>query len=126
MKQAVMLFVIVSLWSCAGGLIVPNAVMHNNTCTFTYESSSAVSVNLTGDFNNWDPASLPMQKLDRKTWVLRMHLAEGIYHYQFIVNHDTRVVPPHADAYASDGFGGKDGIVLVGRGLHGEEKHVTE
>ena len=126
MKHAVLLFVIVSLWGCAGGPIVPNAVTYNNTCTFTYESSSAESVNLAGDFNDWDPASLPMQKLDRGTWVLRIHLAEGIYHYQFIVNHDIRVVPPHADAYASDGFGGKDGIVLVGGVLHGEEKNVTE
>ena len=126
MKQAVLLSIVIFLCSCAGGQIVPNAVLYNNTCTFIFESPAAASVNLIGDFNNWDPVSLPMKKQDGKTWVLRMHLAEGIYHYQFIVNHDTPVVPPHADAYASDGFGGRDGIVLVGRGLRGEEKHVTE
>jgi 1,4-alpha-glucan branching enzyme len=116
MKQAAILFVIVSLWSCAGGQIIPNVVIYNNTCTFTYESASAKSVNLTGDFNSWDTSSLPMKKVDSKTWVLRMHLNKGIYHYQFIINKDKRVVPPYADAYSSDGFGGKNGVLIIGNG----------
>jgi 1,4-alpha-glucan branching enzyme len=114
------------LAGCVRSQIVPSTAVDGTTCTFTYISASASSVNLAGDFNNWDSASLPMKKIDGKTWIMRIQLEKGVYQYQFIVDHETPVPPPHAAAYAADGFGGKNGIVIVPGGLPGVQKRVTD
>ncbi len=129
MKQKVLLVVILmgsALIGCVSGQIIPNTAVDGTSCTFTYESVSASAVSLVGDFNNWDPASLPMRKAGGKTWILRIQLPQGIYQYRFIVNHDTPVTPPHAQDYASDGYGGRNAVVIVKGRLPGQEKRVTE
>lgn len=103
---------------CAPEQIVPNTVIgYNDVCTFTYFAPSAKSVSLVGNFNNWDSALMSMKKDGRHIWVINVRLPEGIYYYQFVVDNNRWVVPPHAHAYASDGFGGKNGILIVGKGL---------
>jgi 1,4-alpha-glucan branching enzyme len=45
----------------------------------------ASKVFLTGDFNNWNPSSLPMQK-NGDGWVFSVHLSAGKHQYKFIVD----------------------------------------
>jgi 1,4-alpha-glucan branching enzyme len=54
--------------------------------TFTFKSSKPVkSVYLAGDFNGWDPSSLPMQ-FTGSEWKCRVHLSPGKHLYKFIVD----------------------------------------
>jgi len=46
----------------------------------------AQSVCLTGDFNHWNPSSLPMEKTFDGSWRLTVPLGHGSHHYQFLVD----------------------------------------
>jgi hypothetical protein len=46
---------------------------------------NARAVFLAGDFNNWDPGSLPMKRENGK-WVLPVHLSRGKHLYKFIID----------------------------------------
>ncbi len=106
---------------CAAEQIVPTVVVNNNNCMFSYRDHGAKSVSLAGSFNDWDRTSMSMKKTVNKdgqhVWSIGIRLPEGIYSYKFVIDNNVWVVPPHADAYASDGFGGKNGILIVSKGL---------
>lgn len=101
--------------------IVPSAVVGGGSCTFAYTDPGAKTVSLVGSFNNWDRTSVPMKRVDRGTWAVSVRLPRGVYYYQFVVDGRTWVVPPYAGAYAPDGFGGRDAVVVVGGGLKGRK-----
>jgi 1,4-alpha-glucan branching enzyme len=46
----------------------------------------AKSVQLAGDFNNWQPAKNPMQRIGDGIWQLRLSLAKGVYKYRLVVD----------------------------------------
>ena len=47
----------------------------------------AQSVQLAGDFNNWQPANTPMQRVgDSGVWQAKMKLANGTYRYRLVVD----------------------------------------
>ncbi len=113
-KGMVVLFAVSFSAGCVHQQIIPSIIVHkNNNYTFTYQNPSAASVNLAGSFNNWNNTSTSMQKVDKRTWTLTLHLNPGIYYYQFIVNGKTPVTPPDADSYVPDGFGGKNAVIVV-------------
>jgi chromosome partitioning protein len=47
----------------------------------------ASSVELAGDFNNWQPTSTPMQRVgDSGVWQAKLALPQGTYHYRLVVD----------------------------------------
>ncbi len=57
--------------------------------TFKLHAPEAREVNLAGDFNNWDTASLPLKRDDKKndgTWQRAAYLLPGSHEYRFIVD----------------------------------------
>ena len=46
----------------------------------------AKSVTLAGDFNDWDPASLPMERRVDGWWFLQVPLTHGHHQYRFLVD----------------------------------------
>ena len=46
----------------------------------------AKSVTLAGDFNDWDPASLPMERRVDGWWFLQGPLTHGHHQYRFLVD----------------------------------------
>jgi 5'-AMP-activated protein kinase regulatory beta subunit len=54
--------------------------------TFQLHAPEAESVLLSGTFNNWDVANLPMKRDRRGTWKRTINLEPGTYEYRFIVN----------------------------------------
>jgi chromosome partitioning protein len=47
----------------------------------------AESVNIAGDFNNWQPGKHPMQKVSPKgQWQIKLPLASGKYRYRLVVD----------------------------------------
>jgi len=53
---------------------------------FYYASPGARAVNLMGDFNDWDPNSLPMQRRVDGWWFIQVPLTHGHHHYVFVVD----------------------------------------
>jgi cyclomaltodextrinase len=89
--------------------------------TFTYIGNESVkSVSLRGSFNNW--GEWPME-YSNGTWSITVCLRPGKYEYKYFINgqwikdmstgNDGKPVDPEADAYAPDGYGGKNAVRIV-------------
>ena len=53
---------------------------------FICTAPEAQSVNLVGDFNDWNPRAHPMKQLVDKAWTLRADLKHGHHRYAFMVD----------------------------------------
>jgi 1,4-alpha-glucan branching enzyme len=60
---------------------------------FYFASRDAASVNLVGDFNNWDPNSLPMQRRVDGWWFIQVPLTHGHHPYLFLVDGEPTLDP---------------------------------
>ena len=78
--------------------------------TFTLDRAGATSVAVAGDFNQWEQA--PMRR-SGNVWTLELPLEHGAYHYAFVVDGETWMVPANATGIVDDGFGRKNATVVV-------------
>ena len=46
----------------------------------------ASTVQVAGDFNNWQPEKTPMQKTGDGAWQVKLPLAKGVYRYRLVVD----------------------------------------
>jgi 1,4-alpha-glucan branching enzyme len=53
---------------------------------FYFAKPDAKSVNLMGDFNDWSPNSLPMQRRVDGWWFIQVSLTHGHHPYVFLVD----------------------------------------
>jgi 1,4-alpha-glucan branching enzyme len=53
---------------------------------FYYARVDARSVNLMGDFNDWNPSSLPMLRRADGWWFIQVRLTHGHHPYLFLVD----------------------------------------
>lgn len=60
--------------------------VNHNKYIFYYENTSAKNVYIAGDFNNWNPFSLPMRKNKSGIWEAELDIPQGSYSYRFIVD----------------------------------------
>ena len=58
----------------------------NKSIPFDFTFPSARQVSLAGDFNNWDPKTMPMRKGADGAWHLNVALTPGRHEYRFIVD----------------------------------------
>lgn len=79
---------------------------------FYCEAPEAGQVFLTGDFNDWEANSHPMQHLSDGTWQLQVTLPHGYHHYQFLVD-GKPALDPHAYGIARNHFGEKVSLLAV-------------
>lgn len=82
-----------------------------HTVTFTLQRRNARSVAVAGDFSGWEPRAL--RQASNGTWTLETVLPPGVYHYAFVVNGDTWLVPDHAQGIVDDGFGQRNATLVV-------------
>jgi 1,4-alpha-glucan branching enzyme len=66
---------------------------------FYLTAPEAQSVYLMGDFNNWNPTSLPMERRTDGWWFLQVPLTHGHHQYQFLVD-GVPTLDPHATGVA--------------------------
>jgi 1,4-alpha-glucan branching enzyme len=82
--------------------------------TFTLANSGARSVALAGTFNQW---SLSSHQLARErasgVWMLTVELPPGEHLFMYVVDGTQWISPPLAEDYEDDGFGAKNGVVVV-------------
>lgn len=79
---------------------------------FYCEAPDAGQVFLTGDFNDWDPNTYPMQHQSDGTWQLQVALPHGHHRYQFLVD-GKPTLDPRAYGTARNHFGEKVSLLAV-------------
>jgi 1,4-alpha-glucan branching enzyme len=59
---------------------------HKRKIIFKVRAPGKAKVHLAGEFNNWDPESLPLEKDDEGFWKAELRLAPGRYEYKLLVD----------------------------------------
>ena len=89
----------------------PSAVML--PVRFSLDAPNAARVTIVGDFNDWNPTTLPMRRsADGRIWEVEVRLPLGRYNYAFLV--DGRLArDPQAPSTADDDFGTANSVLMV-------------
>jgi hypothetical protein len=78
------------------------------------EAGAASRVTLVGDFNGWSEDGLELVDEDGDgIWTIEIDASPGRYRYRFLVDGETWIMDPGADAHVDDGFGGTDSVRYV-------------
>ncbi len=80
--------------------------------TFFCEAPHAAQVDLVGDFNKWQPAAHPMQRMPDGWWKTDLELPHGYHHYLFLVD-GKPVLDPKAMGKARNAQGEPVSLVAV-------------
>ena len=80
---------------------------------FSVDQPAAHTVAVAGTFNGWSATSHPlMPDASRRRWTATVPLPPGEHLFMYVVD-GTWVTPPHAADYVDDGFGARNGVVVV-------------
>jgi 1,4-alpha-glucan branching enzyme len=105
--------------ACAArSLALPPAapVVTGGGVRFVLMRADARSVSLAGSFNQWSAASHPLiRRKEDGLWAIVVPLPPGEHTFMYVVNGTEWISPPMAEDYVDDGFGAKNGIVVVRR-----------
>ena len=82
---------------------------------FTFEpEGNPDSVTLAGGFNGWNKEANPMKDENNDgIYKLSLELPPGEWPYKYVVDGDNWIEPPEAEEYVDDGYGGKNGLLVV-------------
>jgi 1,4-alpha-glucan branching enzyme len=73
----------------------------------------AASVQVAGDFNNWQPERAPMRRIDEHgTWEIKISLVPGTYRYRLVVDGRWEQ-DPFNDKTEPNQYGGLNSILKV-------------
>ena len=79
---------------------------------FICHAPQAKTVTLVGDFNQWDPATLPMKQMPDRSWLLTVELKHGHHRYAFLVD-GVLTLDPHAQGITRNDKGERVCLVPV-------------
>jgi hypothetical protein len=105
-----------------GGLSIPTALQQSASraatgkmlpVRFSVVAPEAARVSIVGDFNQWNPTTLPMSRsADGRHWEVEVKLPLGHYSYAFLI--DGKISPdPAAPLGAGDDFGAPNSVLMV-------------
>jgi 1,4-alpha-glucan branching enzyme len=102
------------LTGCAVGLEPRPPFSETGGVRFTVRTPSVQSVAVAGGFNGWSASSHPMTRVGPDgVWSLVIPLPPGEHSFMYVVNDTQWLTPPQADDYVEDGFGNRNGLVIV-------------
>lgn len=106
---------VVAIASCAARLTPSAPVVTPRGVRFLVAARpSASGVAVAGSFNGWSTASHPMALTAADgLWEVVVSLPPGEHLFMFVVDGTEWVSPPQAEAYADDGFGSRNGVVVI-------------
>lgn len=79
-----------------------------------FQAANAKSVAVVGDFNGWDPAATPMQRVGTDgPWMTTVLAKPGRHVYAYLVDGTTLVADPLAPKARSADFGGDASVMMV-------------
>ena len=100
--------------SCAGRISPAAPVVTPAGVRFVLTNSEARSVALAGSFNHWSASSHPLAREgSRGFWTIVVALPPGEHLFMYVVDGTQGIRPPVAEDYVDDGFGAKNGVVVV-------------
>jgi len=73
----------------------------------------AQTVQVAGDFNEWNPARTPLEPTGTGAWTVTLPLEPGRYKYKFVVDGQTWLADPFAAEQDDDGFGSQNAVLDV-------------
>ncbi len=79
---------------------------------FAFTAPGAMSVQLVGDFTQWQQNAINMQKDPDGVWRISVELKPGTYHYRFLVDGQWRDDPECA-VYVPNPYGSQDAVRRV-------------
>jgi hypothetical protein len=106
-----------------GETVIPTTAMQGSAASaavaatlpvrFSVVAPEAASVSIVGDFNHWNPTTLPMRRsADGRHWEVEVRLPFGRYSYAFMI--DGKISPdPAAPHGAHDDFGAPNSVLMV-------------
>ena len=81
---------------------------------FVLMNPEARSVAVAGSFNEWSASSHPLtRRRSRGPWTVVVALPPGEHLFMFVVDGKQWISPPFAEDYVDDGFGARNGVVVV-------------
>jgi 1,4-alpha-glucan branching enzyme len=81
---------------------------------FSLVRAEVNSVALAGTFNQWSISSHPLvREGTSNVWTLVVPLPPGEHLFMYVVDGTQWITPPLADDFLDDGFGSKNGVVVV-------------
>jgi chromosome partitioning protein len=85
----------------------------NDAVVFVTLYPRAQTVQIAGDFNNWQPENAPMQKVgDTGVWQTKMNLSQGRYRYRLVVDGQWQQ-DPYNEVTELNPFGGFNSVLEV-------------
>ncbi|MBA4410354.1 MAG: isoamylase early set domain-containing protein [Bacteroidota bacterium] len=76
------------------------------------DAPEAKTVQLLGDFNNWDKSSEPMTALKTKDFTATLELETGKdYQFRYLINGSVWKNEPQADYFVTNSFGEENSVV---------------
>ena len=79
---------------------------------FAFTAPGAMSVQLVGDFTQWQQSPINLQKAPDGVWRISVELKPGTYHYRFLVDGQWRDDPECA-LYVPNPYGSQDAVRQV-------------
>lgn len=80
---------------------------------FRCHAPEAQTVHLVGSFNLWSQTAHPMTRGANDTWQTTVSLSSGVHEYAYLIDGKIWRMPPGATAYVEDGFGSRNGVLVV-------------
>ena len=102
-----------ALAACAARTSPEAPVATRGGVRFSLVHPAARTVALAGSFNEWSTSSHPLSRQASGLWTLVVPLPPGEHPFMFVVDGQQWISPPIAEDYADDGFGTRNGIVVV-------------
>jgi len=100
--------------SCTARMTPAAPVVTPAGVRFVMMRSEANSVALAGSFNQWSPSSHALAREEsRGLWTIVVALPPGEHAFMYVVDGTQWITPPLAEDYVDDGFGAKNGVVVV-------------
>ena len=100
--------------SCAATTKALPPVVTPSGVRFSLSRPDATSVALSGVFNQWSASSHPLSRDGQSgMWTVVVALPPGEHLFMYVIDGLQWITPPLADDFVDDGFGAKNGVVVV-------------
>lgn len=99
--------------SCARVLAPAAPVSTRDGVRFVLVQPDARSVAVVGTFNRWSVSSHPLLRDSSGAWTTLVSLSPGEHLFMYVVDGTQWLSPPAAEDYVDDGFGARNGVVVV-------------
>lgn len=102
-------------YSCLLSFVICASVLSQTLLekvTFKISAPNAKSVSVAGSFNNWNPESNPLIRID-SAWIVELEIPSGYYYYKFVVDGNW-ITDPSNSLRINDGGDNFNSIIKVG------------